>query len=99
MDGEFGKHKIHSIIKDFVILYLIILFYVQNYTVEVFSYPLCTLHPTRETVLIPSATFAEPFLPSDLGYLNEQLLLFSKVKHIFVSMQVCIYHGSEMMHK
>ncbi|XP_057371018.1 sec1 family domain-containing protein 2-like isoform X1 [Daphnia carinata] len=49
-----------------------------NYTVEVFSYPLSTLHPTSETILIPSARLAEPFLTSDLGYLNEQLLLFSK---------------------
>ncbi|KZS19951.1 Sec1 family domain-containing protein [Daphnia magna] len=52
-----------------------------NYTVEVFSYPLSTLHPTRETILIPSARLTEPLLTSDLGYLNEQLLLFSKVIH------------------
>ncbi|EFX74459.1 hypothetical protein DAPPUDRAFT_307302 [Daphnia pulex] len=50
----------------------------MNYTVEVFSFPLSTLHPTRDTVLIPSAKLARPFLTSDLGYLNEQLILFSK---------------------
>nr|CAH0110281.1 unnamed protein product [Daphnia galeata] len=49
-----------------------------NYTVEIFFYPLSTVHPTRDTVLIPSAKFARPLLSSDLGYLNEQLVLFSK---------------------
>lgn len=29
-----------------------------------------------ETVLIPSARLADPFIPSDIGYLNEQLMLF-----------------------
>jgi hypothetical protein len=57
--------------------------------VEVFSFPLSTLHPTRDTVLIPSAKLARPLLTSDLGYLNEQLILFSKVSGFNVTAVLC----------
>lgn len=81
MDGKFGKC---IYINKFTVGFYIIKYFfpvLKNYTVEVFSYPLSTLHPTRETILIPSARLTEPLLTSDLGYLNEQLLLFSKVIH------------------
>lgn len=45
-----------------------------NYTVEIFNYPLSTIHPSRESFLIPSAKSAAPFLISDLNFINEKLM-------------------------
>jgi hypothetical protein len=79
--GNVVRINIFSNIANFQFLNL----FFQNYTVEVFFYPLSTVHPTCDTVLIPSAKLARPLLSSDLGYLNEQLILFSKVSGFNVS--------------
>ena len=55
------------------------MFYEQNYTAEIFNYPLCTIHPTQGLFLMPSAQGAHSLLPNDLHYINEKLLLYSKV--------------------
>ena len=51
----------------------------QNYIVEIFNYPLCTVHPTSDLFLLPTSTAVKPLLHSDLRRISELLLLHSKV--------------------